>query len=909
TFLLYEETAHTREESNKTANNKSKLYFTRGVDIRDITAKWNEELSENTLTNLSVNVKPGEFVAIIGPVGAGKTSLFHAILKELSLSSGSILIGGSISYASQEPWLFTGSVRQNILFEQPMERIRYKQVVRVCALERDFELLPHGDRTVVGDRGVTLSGGQRARINLARAVYRKADIYLLDDPLSAVDAHVGRHLFEQCMCSFLKDKTRILATHQLQYLHTADNILILDNGRAIGMGTFAELQLKGILQLFHFRAVAYKNKSSTVNGKINIVVELNHSSVAGTEILQTAEMRSHGSVSFKVYREYFAAGGNWYLIVLVFVICVLSQIAISGGDYWMSYWTKVEEQHNYWNNSAVNTWLPDTETCIYVYAGIMVAIIIFALTSIMTFFKMCMKSSIKIHDTMFKSIIRGSVWFFNNIPAGQILNRFSKDIGDVDEILPGILLQTTQTMFFVIGVFVVIAIVNAWLLIPTAFVFVLFYMLRLFYIRSSRSIKRLEGIARSPVFSHLNASLQGLSTIRAFGAQSMLQEEFDNHQDIHSSSCYLLASSNRAFGLWLDLICIGYLTVVILSFLILNIEQFAGDVGLAITQTMGLLGLLQWSVRLSADAENLMTCVERVQEFNSVDKESPMESTLDRKPPADWPSFGKIEFYKVYLRYSIDEQPVLKNICITINPGEKVGIVGRTGAGKSSLITALFRLVELSNGSIKIDGVDVGFIGLHDLRSKISIIPQEPALFSGSLRENLDPFNQYTDAVLWSALEEVELKQAVEELPAGLSHKVSEGGSNFSVGQRQLLCLTRAIIRNNKILVLDEATANVNIMTDELIQATIRQKFTNCTVLTVAHRLHTVMDSDRIIVMDAGKVVEFNHSHLLLKNKNGKLYNMVQQTGSAMEDMLCKIAQIALKMLHSIILGIMCYKM
>jgi ATP-binding cassette subfamily C (CFTR/MRP) protein 4 len=427
----------------------------------------------------------------------------------------------------------------------------------------------------------------------------------------------------------------------------------------------------------------------------------------------------------------------------------------------------------------------------------------------------------------------------------------------------------------------VVAIVNYWFLIPTAIIAVIFYFMRVVYITTSRSVKRLEGITRSPVFTHLNASIQGLSTIRAFRAQQLLETQFDGHQDLHSSAWYMFISTSRAFGFWLDIICFFYIALVTLSFLFIGSDVFGGNVGLAITQAIGLTGMFQWGMRQSAELENQMTSVERVLEFSKLNSEPPLETAPDKVLPKNWPMEGEITFENFSLSYSPNDPPVLKQISFTINPCEKIGIVGRTGAGKSSLISALFRLAHCHEGRILIDAVDISSLGLHQLRASISIIPQEPVLFSGTMRKNLDPFDDYTDAVLWNALEEVELKDAVADLPGGLSAHMSEGGSNFSVGQRQLVCLARAIVRNSHILVLDEATANVDPKTDALIQSTIRRKFASCTVLTIAHRLNTIMDSDRVLVMEAGRVAEFAPPSQLLSDPDSMLSRLAEQTGHA----------------------------
>lgn len=386
--------------------------------------------------------------------------------------------------------------------------------------------------------------------------------------------------------------------------------------------------------------------------------------------------------------------------------------------------------------------------------------------------------------------------------------------------------------------------------------------------------------------------MNGLTTIRSFGAQQILIKEFDKIQDLHSSAFYLFISSSRAFGFWLDLYCVIYIAIVTASFFVFGGD--GGNVGLAITQAMAMTGMVQWGMRQSAELENTMTAVERVVEYETVDPEDELESSPDNKPPKTWPENGAISFDKLSLRYFPDptSELVLKDLDFDILPSEKIGIVGRTGAGKSSLINALFRL-SYNEGSIIIDQRDTESMGLHDLRSKISIIPQEPVLFSGTMRYNLDPFDEYSDEKLWAALEEVKLKDSISDMPAGLQSKISEGGGNFSVGQRQLVCLARAILRENKILVMDEATANVDPQTDALIQTTIRTKFANCTILTIAHRLHTVMDCDKVLVMDAGRLIEYGEPYELLNELAGNktFYSMVKQTGRTTFESLCRMAK------------------
>ncbi|XP_060849436.1 ATP-binding cassette sub-family C member 4-like isoform X2 [Rhopalosiphum padi] len=901
------------------------------IVVSNVTAKWTESQNDNTLENINLTVKHGHLIAIIGPVGAGKSSLIQAILRELTLSKGSILVHGVVSYASQQPWLFAGSVQRNILFGLPMDRKRYNKVIEVCALKIDIEQFPYGDKTIVGERGISLSGGQRARINLARAIYKDADVYLLDDPLSAVDNHVGKHLFSKCIIEFLKEKTCILITHQLQYLTNVDQIILMENGEKIAEDSYKNLQESE----FNFTKmlgspvepiITNDNETITIGTRPNFrsqnsmytrqvsvlsvtstVEESNYNDVQVevvevVEPIELAETRSFGNSGFSIYSSYFSAGGHKCKIILFLLICIFTQVLSSSGDYWITYWINLEE-HVFFSidhlesnnnrsltNNPSNTlipWIVSRNTCIIVFTVITLSIIISTLIRSALFVSVCTTSSTNLHNRMLGSIIRATMYFFNKNASGRILNRFSKDLGSIDEMLPFVLMDVIQIGLIVIGILIIVGITNPYFIIPTLIIVFIFFKIRNIYMTISQSIKRLEGVTRSPVFTHLNASLQGITTIRAFEAEEILSTEFSIHQDLHSSAWYLFISSSRAFGFWLDLTCLIYISIVTFCLLFISNDTYSGNVGLAITQSIGLIGLFQWGMRRSVELENQMTSVERVLEYTTLPQEPALESPHYKKPPKKWPNKGRITFNNFYLRYAIDTPYVLSNLNINIEPMEKIGIVGRTGAGKSSLIGALFRLA-LNEGNIIIDNFEIHEMGLHELRSKLTFIPQEPVLFSGTIRNNLDLYDEYSDHEIWSALNEVELKDVVDDLPNGLNSKMSDGGSNFSVGQRQLICLARAILQNNKILVLDEVTANVDHRTDALIQNTIRNKFQMCTVLTIAHRLNTVIDSDKILVLNGGTVVEFDHPYRLLKNTNGFFYKMVKQTDHATARLLHK---------------------
>ncbi|XP_016964680.2 probable multidrug resistance-associated protein lethal(2)03659 [Drosophila biarmipes] len=880
-----------------------------GISITRFSAKWDTSSPDYTLSGISLQIHPGTVVAIAGPTGSGKSSLVQAILGELQAESGQVLVNGSVSYFSQEPWLFSGTVRQNILFGQPMDRRRYEAVVKECALVRDFEILPLKDKTVVGDHGASLSGGQRARICLARAVYREASIYLLDDPLSAVDTNVARHLFERCVRGYLRGRTVVLVTHQQQFLQQADQILLMDKGQVSAVGTYESLLKEGFTMLRQTEkepdadpedASIYSN-----NHKLRRNSEKSEHSIADScpEIINT-ELQESGGISLSLYRKYFQAGGGFQSCFMMISCFVLAQGVISGGDYFLNYWVSKQRKVTDQNQEGLLgssilisrldvEWSINSDTMdMCIFTMIIVLTIILSVASAIYLFYIGKKASIRLHNTTFNAITRASMYFFSINEHGRILNRFSKDMSQVDETVPFLMVDVAQIFLSLAGIVIVILIVNPLLLIPTLLVAIVTYKLRTFYLKTSSDLKRIEAITRSPVYSHLAASLSGLSTIRAFEAQSTLELEFDKLQDVHSSTLFMFITTSRAFGYWLDCVCVLYIAIITLSFFVFPPVN-GGVVGLAITQALGLTSMVQWGIRQSAELETTMISVERVLEYEDIEPEGALEGPAKRKPPQSWPEQGKIVFDDLSLRYTPDPKAenVLKSLSFVIKPREKIGIVGRTGAGKSSLINALFRL-SYNDGSVLIDKRDTSEMGLHDLRSKISIIPQEPVLFSGTMRYNLDPFHEYSDEKLWHSLKEVKLKDVVANLATGLETKITEGGSNFSVGQRQLVCLARAILRDNRILVMDEATANVDPQTDAIIQTTIRKKFKDCTVLTIAHRLHTVIDSDKILVMDAGRAVEFGTPYELLTAGDTKVFHdMVMQTGHVSYSNLLSIAE------------------
>ncbi|CAG2100059.1 unnamed protein product, partial [Medioppia subpectinata] len=914
-----------------------------GIFIDNMNVRWNNDMTEPTLRDISLSVKPGQLLAVVGTVGSGKSSLLMSILNELELVSGQVVVKGRVSYAPQESWAFIASVRQNILFGSQYNEEKYNRVVKACALDRDFKLFPFGDKTLVGEKGVSLSGGQKARISLARALYHSADIYLLDDPLSAVDTHVAKHIFQKCCVEYLSDKARVLVTHQIQFLKDAHKILVLNDGKCVAIGSYDELKERGINLmsyqkqpetgdqnrkfLLRDRTVSFTPSiaSSAGTGAEGPEVGTN-SSVGGGDVadgdvgddapVAKAETKMTGSVEGSVYWNYTRAGAGPVLFIITFLSALIVQVLYQGGDFWLTTWTNAES-----SGKPV-----DQTLYLSVYSGLIGALIVTALISATSFYWMCMRSSVRLYDSIFFSLLRAPISFFDGQPLGRILNRFTKDTGVVDELLPSTAFDFIISMSLVFGNLVVNAIVSWLLVFPAILLLLLVFMCRLFYIRAARDIKRMDGLSRSPVYSHVNTTLNGLSTIRAFGAQTMFMRQFERHQNDNTSTFFLFICTSRAFGVLMDSICVFYISAVV-AFIMTFQDMPGGNAGLILSSALTLTGMTQYSIKCSADLESYMTSVERMLEYSRITPEAELESPPERKPPTDWPQTGEIIFKDMSLQYNETTNKVLKHISVCLKGGEKVGVVGRTGAGKSSMIAALFRLTE-PEGQVLIDGVDIGTIGLHDLRSRISIIPQDPVLFTGSMRKNLDPFGEHPDDELWSALEEVQLRDVVQSMPGQLDGEVTEGGGNMSVGQRQLVCLARAILRDNRVLVLDEATANVDHRTDALIQTTIRQRtdaliqttirqrFRYCTVITIAHRLNTIIDSDKVMVsqgliggwvritcvvlivyvfvdqvLDAGQVVEYDIPHHLLDTSDGLFSKLVKQTGKHMTIRLKQMAK------------------
>ncbi|XP_016840834.1 multidrug resistance-associated protein 1 isoform X1 [Nasonia vitripennis] len=904
---------------------------------------WDSEhIEKPVLRNINLQVKQGQLVAVVGTVGSGKSSLISALLGEMEKLSGRVNTRGSIAYVSQQAWIQNATLQDNILFGKPLDKALYHRVVEACALTPDFKMLPAGDQTEIGEKGINLSGGQKQRVSLARAVYNDSDIYFLDDPLSAVDSHVGKHIFENLIGSrgLMKKKTRILVTHGITYLPEVDNIVVLKDGEITECGTYKELlEKRGAFADFLVQHLQEVGNLQTEEENTDDLIEIKQrlENTIGTEELQQrinqartkvsgsisesgsigdrkslngslrrqhstdsqqsgsllrsnsvkdkeqiqyktgeklieTEKAETGSVKWRVYSHYLRSIG-WFLSLSTIAMNAVFQSFSIGSNVWLSKWSSDNL------TDANGTFdLAGRDQYLGVYGALGLGQVLSVICASLSVQIGTLRSSAVMFREALDNTLRGPMSLFDTVPIGRILSRFGADIDTMDNRLPMSLMQWLSCLFRVIATLVVISYstpIFISVIVPTG---LLYYFIQRFYVATSRQLKRLESVSRSPIYSHFGESVTGAQTIRAYGMQERFIQESEKRVDFNQVCYYPSIIANRWLAIRLEMV--GNLIIFFAAlFAVLGREDVAaGDVGLSISYALQITQTLNWLVRMTSDVETNIVAVERIKEYG----ETPQEAAWDipeNDPDKEWPSRGSVDFNDFKVRYREGLDLVLNGLTFSVNGGEKVGIVGRTGAGKSSLTLALFRIIEAAGGEILIDNINISKLGLHTLRSRLTIIPQDPVLFSGSLRLNLDPFNKCSDDDLWRALAHAHLKDFVQTLPNGLSHEVTEGGDNLSVGQRQLICLARALLRKTKVLILDEATAAVDLETDDLIQRTIREEFKECTVLTIAHRLNTILDSDRVIVLDKGAIVEFESPDSLLQKPESAFYSMAKDAG------------------------------
>ncbi|XP_028263925.1 canalicular multispecific organic anion transporter 2 isoform X3 [Parambassis ranga] len=882
------------------------------------------------LHNINVMVPQGSLLAVVGHVGCGKSSLISALLGEMEKLEGEVSVRGSVAYVPQQAWIQNATLRDNILFGKPYNEQKYRSVMDACALTPDLQVLPGGDMTEIGEKGINLSGGQRQRVSLARALYSDTEVYLLDDPLSAVDAHVSKHIFDNLIGpeGLLKGKTRILVTHGISFLPQVDNIMVMVDGRVSEMGSYQELlkqngafaeflrnyALEDIIEedevteefeeeeLFPEDALSnhtdmVDNEPGINEAKRNFIRQI--SIISDGENPRTRSVRRHGCsqrkhseqlekkprevekliqaetaetgrVKAKVYLEYAKAVGLLLSVIICFLYGCQSAAAI-GANIWLSQWT---------NDALTNQTKENVNMRVGVYAALGIAQGALLLVNCLLCRAYSMLRAAKLtHRNMLQGVLRAPQAFFESTPTGRLLNRFSKDVDAIDSHIPDNIDIWMRTFWYTLNVLLICSALTPMFLIVIAPLMVFYWWVQRFYVATSRQLKRLESVSRSPIYSHFSETVTGCSVIRAYGRHSAFVLMSDMKVDENQKSYYPGIVSNRWLGVRIEFIgnCIVLFAAL---FAVTGKENLnPGLVGLSVSYALQVTMSLNWMVRMTSDLESNIVAVERVKEYSETKTEAPWE-VEDKRPPSDWPTEGKVEFHEYSVRYREGLDLVLRNITLNVKGGEKIGIVGRTGAGKSSMTLCLFRLLEAAAGEITIDGVKIAEMGLHDLRSKLTIIPQEPVLFSGTLRMNLDPFEKHSDEEVWKALEHSHLHKFVSNQPAKLELECAEGGENLSVGQRQLVCLARALLRKTRILVLDEATAAIDLETDDLIQSTIRTQFEDSTVFTIAHRLNTIMDYTRVLVLDKGKIAEFDTPTNLIAQR-GIFYGMAKDAGLA----------------------------
>ncbi|KAJ3261407.1 hypothetical protein HK103_006015 [Boothiomyces macroporosus] len=832
------------------------------------------------LYNLDVEFPVGKLTLVAGPTGSGKTSMLQALLGEMELVSGTFNLKNKtispVAYVAQTAWLLNASIRDNILFGEPYDFERYMRVVYACALAQDFRILPGGDLTEIGEKGINLSGGQKQRISLARACYSRASVVLLDDPLSAVDAPTAKILLKKTILELLSGRTVILVSHAVNLVaHYSDYIVLMKNGtieykgttfEAYDTNTFSDLDLSPV----------EGGEKELGELETEILPNVIHQD-SGTQLIEK-EKKAVGSVEWNTYYLYFKGSGGYTFITFFVISFFLASGSKVLNDWWLKVWTDHNSALSKEPNPPSSS---DSQFYIMIYAFCGIAVVVAKNIQTISVLTGSLWASRYLHTELLRSILYSPLRFFDVTPIGRVLNRFSKDIESIDaEVMDYMRIFMEKIVLSVTTIVVIASIIPEFLLI-TPIVLWIYYQIAKYYLASARELKRLNSVTRSPIYSHFAETLAGVVTIRAYDCISRFCEINLAHIDENQKPGFFIRALVRWISVQTDVI--SSILVCFVGIGITFTPTKAGAAAMIITYALELSKALMWAVRKHVDVEIGMNSVERVHEYIGIPQE-PAGVIKDNRPGENWPEIGAVEVKDLSLRYSPDMPDVLRHLSFSIAGGEKIAVVGRTGAGKSTLSLAFFRILPFSAGSVTIDGINISEIGLFDLRSKLTIIPQDPVLFTGTIRSNLDPMSKYTDAQIWEALNRVNFLDSVQSITSDsdqsftLESSVMENGSNFSQGQRQLLCLARALLQSNKIIILDEATASVDHNTDQHIQNVIRHEFSESTVICIAHRLRTVIDYDKVLVLEKGELVEFSSPRDLLCQE-GYFKSMCMESG------------------------------
>ncbi|XP_053416705.1 ATP-binding cassette sub-family C member 8 isoform X4 [Nycticebus coucang] len=890
-----------------------------------------------TLSNITIHIPQGQLTMIVGQVGCGKSSLLLATLGEMQKISGAVFWNsslhdsetgedpspeqemaadsdvrkrGPVAYASQKPWLLNATVEENITFDSPFNKQRYKMVIEACSLQPDIDILPHGDQTQIGERGINLSGGQRQRISVARALYQHAGVVFLDDPFSALDIHLSDHLMQAGILELLRDdkRTVVLVTHKLQYLPHADWIIAMKDGTIQREGTLKDFQ-RSECQLFeHWKTLMNRQdqeleKETVTERKATEPPQGLPRAMSSRDglLLQDEEeeeeeaaeseeddnlssvLHQRAKIPWQACAEYLSSAGILLLSLLV-LSQLLKHMVLVAIDYWLAKWTDSALTLN--PTAASNCSL--SQECALdqtVYAMVFTVLcslgIVLCLVTSVTVEWTGLKVAKRLHRSLLNRIILAPMRFFETTPLGSILNRFSSDCNTIDQHIPSTLECLSRSTLLCVSALAVISYVTPVFLVALLPLAVVCYFIQKYFRVASRDLQQLDDTTQLPLLSHFAETVEGLTTIRAFRYEARFQQKLLKYTDSNNIASLFLTAANRWLEVRMEYIgaCVVLIAAVTSISNSLHRELSAGLVGLGLTYALMVSNYLNWMVRNLADMELQLGAVKRIHGLLKTEAEN-YEGLMALPPapsliPKNWPDRGKIQIQNLSVRYDSSLKPVLKHVNALISPGQKIGICGRTGSGKSSFSLAFFRMVDMFEGRIIIDGIDIAKLPLYTLRSRLSIILQDPVLFSGTIRFNLDPEKKCCDSTLWEALEIAQLKLVVKALPGGLDAIITEGGENFSQGQRQLFCLARAFVRKTSIFIMDEATASIDMATENILQKVVMTAFADRTVVTIAHRVHTILSADLVIVLKRGAILEFDKPEKLLSQKDSVFASFV----------------------------------